>query len=130
MLYYTFVYRYYASYFALPYSKAVGKSLRQHVFALSAHMFALSVRYFGVSLLFFLLKLHFARFLYSVHFIRLLLIIVYFPTFNHLAPFYYMSVGQVSHSLQSYLIAYRTKIIKIIKTLPTWTPPNRLRIRT
>ena len=42
-LYYTFVYRYFASYFALPYSKAVGKSLRQNVFALSAHMFALSV---------------------------------------------------------------------------------------
>ena len=29
--------------FALPYSKAVGKSLRQHVSALSANMFALSV---------------------------------------------------------------------------------------
>ena len=53
-----FVYRYFASYFALPYSKAVGKSLRQHEYDLPTHMFALSVFDFSAFLYFFLRKLH------------------------------------------------------------------------
>ena len=69
---------------------------------------------------FFLLILHFARFLNSVHFIRL--------PFN-LLPYIYLFGSLLLYvrwpSLSfSTIVSYRTEIIKI---LPTWTPPNRLR---
>ena len=89
---------------------------------------SICVRYFCVSLLFSCSNciLHDFFTLYTL--LGSLLIIVFFPTLIYLTPFYNMSVGQVSHSLQSYLIGRRQLSIKI---LPTWTPPNRLRgIRT
>ena len=94
------------------------------LFRLTCSLFLCSIflRFFT----FFLLNLHFARFLYSVHFIRL-------PFDNCLLPHIYFFGSLLLYvrwpSLSfSTIVSYRTKIIKI---LPTWTPPNRLRgIRT
>ena len=102
-----FVYRYFASYSALPFSKAVGKSLRQHVYDLPTHMFALSVFDISAFLYFFLRKMHLHDFFTLYTLLGSLLTIVYIPAFIYLAPFYYLSVGHVSHSLQLYLIGRR-----------------------
>ena len=78
---------------------------------------------------FFLLKLHFARFLYFVHFIRL-------PLNNCLLPCICLSIYLFGSLLLyvrwpclsfSTIVSYRKYRTKIIKILPTWTSPNRLR---
>ena len=75
---------------------------------------------------FFLLELHYARFLYSVHFTKPLFYNCLLP-YIHLLGSLLLYVRWPSLSFST-IVSYRTKIIKI---LPTWSPPNRLRgIRT